>query len=313
MTSQEQLQNIVGTTAYDRDGDKLGKIGQVYYDDSTDQPKWVTVNTGLFGLSESFVPLRDANFSGDKLTVGYDKATVKNAPNINEDGHLSPEEERSLYSHYGLDYSTGQRTGHDADRSVGHDTDRGVARDDARDNDRRTDRDHDRDNDRTGVAGTIGAAGRTHDRDDTRSAGHDTSGPNTDNAMTRSEEHLVAGTQTEEAGRARLRKRVVTEQQQVQVPVSREELVVNREPITDRNRGEAYGGAAITEEEHEVTLHAERPVVTTEAEAVERVQVGTETVRDTETVSGEVRKEEIDVDDTATGRGRDTDRDRDRR
>jgi uncharacterized protein (TIGR02271 family) len=115
--------------------------------------------------------------------------------------------------------------------------------------------------------------------------------------MTRSEERLNVGTETREAGRARLRKHVVTEQQQVQVPVSREELRVEREPITDANRGDAYDGAAISEDEHEVVLREERPVVDTEAVAVERVKLGTETVRDEETVSGEVRKEEIEVDD----------------
>ena len=83
--------------------------------------------------------------------------------------------------------------------------------------------------------------------------------------MTRSEEQLRVGTETREAGRARLRKHVVTEHQQVTVPVSHEEVTVEREPITDANRGDAYDGPAISEEEHEVTLHAERPVVDTEA------------------------------------------------
>ena len=114
--------------------------------------------------------------------------------------------------------------------------------------------------------------------------------------MTRSEEQLRVGTETREAGRARLRKHVVTEHQQVTVPVSHEEVTLEREPITDANRGDAYDGPAISEEEHEVTLHAERPVVDTEAVAVERVRLGKETVTDQETVGGEVRKEEIELD-----------------
>ena len=121
--------------------------------------------------------------------------------------------------------------------------------------------------------------------------------------MTRSEERLRTGTETQEVGRARLRKHVVTEHQQVTVPVSHEEVRVEREPITDANRGAAEGGPAISEEEHEVTLRAERPVVSTEAEAVERVRLGTETVHDEETVGSEVRKEQIEVDDdSGTGR-----------
>jgi uncharacterized protein (TIGR02271 family) len=114
--------------------------------------------------------------------------------------------------------------------------------------------------------------------------------------MTRSEEQLRVGTETREAGRARLRKHVVTEQQQVSVPVSHEEVRVEREPITDANRGDAYDGPAISEEEHEITLRAERPVVSTEAEAVERVRLDTHTVTEQETVRGDVRKEQIEVD-----------------
>ena len=135
--------------------------------------------------------------------------------------------------------------------------------------------------------------------------GYDTSGPTTDDAMTRSEERLQVGTEQVEAGRARLRKYVTTEQQSVQVPVTREEVRVEREPITDANRGDALSGPDISEEEHEVVLHEERPVVETEAVPVERVRLGTETVTDEQTVTGQVRKEEIEVDDRTgtTGRG----------
>jgi hypothetical protein len=78
-----------------------------------------------------------------------------------------------------------------------------------------------------------------------------------------------------------------------------------REPITDANRDAAYSGGDITEEEHEITLRAERPVVSTEAEPVERVRLGTETVTGTETVSGQVRKEQVELDDpTGTARDR---------
>lgn len=115
--------------------------------------------------------------------------------------------------------------------------------------------------------------------------------------MTRSEERLVAETRKEQVGKARLRKYVVTEQEQVSVPVSREEVRLEREPITEANWGDALSGAEISESEHEVTLHAERPVVETEAVPVERVRLGKETVTDEESVTGEVRKEQIDFDD----------------
>ena len=130
-----------------------------------------------------------------------------------------------------------------------------------------------------------------------RGAGHDTSGPNTDSAMTRSEEELKVGTAKEEAGRARLRKYVVTEEVQTTVPVQREEVRVEREPITDANVGDATSGPDLSEEEHEVTLHEEVPVADKVAVPKERVRLDKDTVTEEETVSGEVRQERIDVDD----------------
>ena len=133
--------------------------------------------------------------------------------------------------------------------------------------------------------------------------GYDTSRPTTDEAMTRSEERMRVGTATEETGRARLRKYVVTETVQQSVPVSHEEVRVEREPITEANIGQATSGPEISEEEHEVTLHAERPVVATEAVPVERVRLAKDRVAGEETVAGEVRKEQIETEtdgDTGT-------------
>jgi uncharacterized protein (TIGR02271 family) len=127
--------------------------------------------------------------------------------------------------------------------------------------------------------------------------GRDTSGPTTDDAMTRSEEELQVGTQTRERGRARLRKYVTTEQQQVTVPVQREEVRVEREPITDANLDAATSGPAISEEEHEVTLREEELVVDKRAVPKERVRLDTETVTEERQVAEEVRKEQIQVDD----------------
>jgi uncharacterized protein (TIGR02271 family) len=125
--------------------------------------------------------------------------------------------------------------------------------------------------------------------------GRDTSGPTTDDAMTRSEEELQVGTQTRERGRARLRKYVTTEQQTVTVPVSREEVRVEREPITDANLDAATSGPDISEEEHEVTLREEEVVVDKRAVPKERVRLDTETVTDERQVAEEVRKEQIQV------------------
>jgi uncharacterized protein (TIGR02271 family) len=127
--------------------------------------------------------------------------------------------------------------------------------------------------------------------------GHDTSGPTTDDAMTRSEEELRVGTAERESGRARLRKYVVTEQVQQTVPVRREEVRVEREPITDGNVDQALDGPAISEEEHEVVLHEEEPVVEKRAVPKERVRLEKDTVTDEAQVSEEVRKEQIEADD----------------
>jgi len=126
--------------------------------------------------------------------------------------------------------------------------------------------------------------------------GYDTSGPTTDDAMTRSEERLHVGKETVETGRARLRKHVVTEQVQQTVPVTHEEVRVEHEPITDANAGSAMDGPAISEEEHEVVLHAERPVVAKEAVPVERVRLTTDEVTDEAEVAEDVRREEITTD-----------------
>jgi uncharacterized protein (TIGR02271 family) len=241
----------------DRDGDKVGTIDAIYVDDQTGEPEWALVNTGLFGTRSTFVPIAKATGSGDQVQIPFEKQRIKDAPNIDPDGHLSEQEEQELWRHYGLNY--GATAGYD-----------------------------ERD-----VAGGYADAGRADvDRD---TVGRDVSGPTTDDAMTRSEEELRVGTQTRERGRARLRKYVTTEPQQVTVPVQREEVRVEREPITDANLGAATDGPAISEEEHEVTLREEEVVVDKRAVPKERVRLDTETVTDERQVSEDVRKEQIEV------------------
>ena len=138
--------------------------------------------------------------------------------------------------------------------------------------------------------GSVTATGNGHD-----SVGHDTSGPTTDEAMTRSEEELRVGTAERESGRARLRKYVVTEEVQQTVPVRREEVRVEREPITDANAGQALDGPEISEEEHEVVLHEEEPVVEKRAVPKERVRMEKDSRTDDVEVSEQVRKERIDA------------------
>jgi uncharacterized protein (TIGR02271 family) len=123
--------------------------------------------------------------------------------------------------------------------------------------------------------------------------------------MIRSEERLNVGTEQVESGRVRLRKYVVTEQQQMTVPVSHEEVRVEREPIDPAERGRMGDGTGkLADAEQEVVLHEEKPIVRTETVPVERVRVGTDTVTEEQTVGGEVHKERIDVEPDGKARNR---------
>ncbi|GGN64708.1 hypothetical protein GCM10012285_66940 [Streptomyces kronopolitis] len=94
--------SLTGLQVVDADGVKVGKVQQVYRDDATNDPEWITVRTGLFGMKETFIPLAGATRSGDELHVPHDKHTIKAAPRIDVDGHLDPSEETELYRHYGM-------------------------------------------------------------------------------------------------------------------------------------------------------------------------------------------------------------------
>jgi uncharacterized protein (TIGR02271 family) len=131
--------------------------------------------------------------------------------------------------------------------------------------------------------------------------GRDTSGPTTDDAMTRSEEELRVGKTSRESGRARLRKYVVTEQVQQTVPVQREEVRVEREPITDANVGAATAGPAISDEEHELVLHEEEVVTEKRTVPKERVRMDKDTVTEDQTVSEQLRKEQIETEGDTPG------------
>jgi uncharacterized protein (TIGR02271 family) len=242
MTEVSNAYGFRGRTVIDRDGDKIGKIDDVYEDKQTGRPEWALVNTGLFGTKKTFVPLHNAAPVGEDVRVPLEKAHVKDAPSIETDGELSESEERQLYTHYDVAY----------DVDGGH-----------------------------------------------KGEGRDVSGPTTDDAMTRSEEELRVGTERREAGRARLRKYVVTEDEQRTVPVRREEVRVEREPITEGNVDQALDGPDISEEEHEVVLHEERPVVEKNVVPKERVRLSTEEQTDQETISETLRKERIETDGDA--------------
>jgi uncharacterized protein (TIGR02271 family) len=251
MTIGTDINRIEGSTVYDSAGDKVGKVGQVYLDDQTQQPTWVTVSTGFFGTSETFVPIEGARFEGDDIHVGFDKAKIKDAPRVEVDQHLSETEEAELYRYYGLEWGSGYTTD-------------------------------------TTTTGTT---------TDTTTGYADTTRTTDDASMTVSEERMVVDTESREAGRARLRKYTTTETETVSVPVTKEKLVVERNPVADERSAAPISD---TDDVEEVTLREERAVVDKETVAVEEVRVGKEQVTEHEQVSAEVRKEHVDVDGDTT-------------
>ena len=269
MTTTEDRVAWRGKDLYAADEDKVGRIEEIYLDEETGRPEWALVMTGMLGTKQTFVPIADARADGDRVLVSYEKSLIKDAPGVEADGQLSQTEEAELYRHYGKDYSE-QRS------------DTGLPEGDAG-------RDH----------GEVDADAATTDRG---TVGDDVSGPETDQAMTRSEEELRVGTTQRESGRVRLRKHVVTDEVTKTVPVQREEIRIEREPITEANLGAAGDGPAISEEEHEVVLHEEEVVVEKRAVPKERIRLDKETEVEEQTVSEQVRKEEIEVDDDLSPR-----------
>jgi uncharacterized protein (TIGR02271 family) len=271
MINSNDIGRIEGSTAYDSSGDKVGKVDQVYLDDQTNEPSWATITTGLFGTSQSFVPLQDATFDGNDLRFAHSKDKIKGAPRVDADAHLSQEEERELYRYYGLGAS------YDAYDNVGT---------------------------TTGTTDTtLGTTGTT-----TGTAGYADTGTTArtgDDASIRlSEEQVNVGTESREAGRARLRKYVTTETQTVNVPVSKEKLVVERNPVEGRSSTGTISDDG--EQVEEITLREERAVVDKDVVDVEEVRVAKEQVTETQQVSEQVRKEHAEVDvegDIDSGRG----------
>jgi uncharacterized protein (TIGR02271 family) len=258
MLSEREVSAAVGSTAYGTDGDKLGTVEAFFVDDRTGAPTWVALSTGLFGTRHSIVPAVDAAFDEGALRIPVTGQAVKDAPAMAGD-HLDPAEEEALRRHYGVGT-----------------TDAG---------DRRP---------------PVPAAVPDPTPDETTP--DDRTPAASDGAMTRSEEQLRVGTERVATTRARLVKYIVTEEVQITVPIRREEIRVEEVPL-----GEPTAGDAPTEESlvptpagglpDEIVLHTERPVVTVEVVPVERVRLRTEVVQDQETVTEQLTREQIVVDE----------------
>jgi uncharacterized protein (TIGR02271 family) len=200
---------------------------------------------------------------GGGLHLRARKDMIKDAPHFEDDGHLSEQEVMELHRHYGLDSGT---------------TPQGTA-----------------------PQGTTPRGSDPQGRDSAGGPGT-AAGAKPEQSVLRSEERLRAGTETVESGRVRLRKYVVTEEQQITVPVKHEEVHVTREPLSAEDARAAGGKAGIGDEEVEVILHEERPVVAKETVLVERIGLSTETVQEERQVRDTVRKEQVEIDDSGKPR-----------
>jgi uncharacterized protein (TIGR02271 family) len=311
MIDQRQVPQIIGHSVVDSGGEKIGTVGQIYLDDETNQPEWATVRTGWFGMKESFVPLAQAVLRGDTLHVTVSKEAVKEAPTVDtEGGHLSAEEERQLYRHYGLQYGLPQQQQRVADRSGQAMAATGVNA--ARSTTSGTTRDTTSGGTAGGMTGTPTQAvqpaqamqpAQVSDGVTARQVAE--TGEQTEE-VTVAEEHLKVSTERAPSGQVRMRKMVTSEERELTVPVRIERVVIERVPISESDSTRALTGAEFTEHEQVITLYEEQPRVSTEVVATERIRLSKEVVTEQRKVTGRVRQERIEIDDESRVRSTDS-------
>jgi len=271
---------FAGYTVYDQADQKIGKVDDLFVDES-DQPEYIGVKTGFLGTSSTLIPFQMATVDDERqaLVVSTDKDTAKNGPAFDDDREITPEFENEVYSYYGL-----QQTGSSEERGSYSEYSGGSGRvgPGMYEGDTETGEFVGHAEDDEGVNQSAGSD--LDDRDELR--------------VQRTEEELAAGTREREAGAMKVRKRVRTDREQIEVPTRREEVSVERVPVS----GDATE-AEIGEDEVVVPVTEEEVVVGKRAVAKEEVRVKKNVVEDTEVVEEDVRREEIDVeDDTSTRR-----------
>jgi uncharacterized protein (TIGR02271 family) len=280
-----------GYEVYDRNGDKIGKVDDLFLDER-DQPEYIGVKMGFLGMSSTLIPWEVARVDEEdrRIAVSVDKAQAKDSPAFDDDQDITPEYEERVYSHYGL-----QRTQTDGERGgygeyYGDETD-----------------------ERSGEVGPGMRMGDT-ETGEFRGHGREQEGVNQpgddlededEMRVQRTEEELRAGTREREAGKMNVRKRVRTDREQVRVPKRREEVSVERVPVNEEGTG-----AEIGEDEISVPVVEDEVVVDKQPVVKEELRIRKDSVQDEEVVEEDVRKEEVDVDDTTErGRSRETDLD----
>jgi uncharacterized protein (TIGR02271 family) len=271
---------FAGYTVYDKDGDKIGKVDDLFLDES-DNPEYIGVKTGFFGLSSTLVPMDACRVDegSQAIYVQSDKETIKNGPRFDDDNEMTPDYERQVREYYGLSaHEGGERGSYGAyDReetgaSAGASTGAGIAMGDREGGEFR---EHGR-----GEEGVRGGAQDIADEDELR--------------VQRSEEELRVGVRKREAGQVKVRKRVRTERETIAVPKRREEVTVERVAVNREARAEEIG-----DDEVSVPMVEEEVVVEKRPVVKEEVRVRKDVVREEEVVEEDVRKEEVDIDDTS--------------
>lgn len=292
------IKDLFKATAYDNAGDKLGSVKEIFVDDKSGQPTFVEVNHGLFGMNSSLVPMRGHKFDGENLNLAFAKDRVKDAPDFDADQALTPEQQNEIYRHYGLDnVEDTTRYGEDAgNQGAGEE--------------RSTLERHEAAGGNTPAGAGVGAAGAGVAG---AGAGAGVAGANADQAgatereaanreaavsnegeIIRSEERLNVQKDKVQTGEARLRKYVVTDTETVEVPVTREEVRVERTPISEEEAANLKGNIDEAGQEASVTLNEERVSVNKETVPVEKVSLNKEQITETERHTEELRKEQID-------------------
>src|ERR1700691_5744234 len=95
-----------GKMLIDRNGEKIGKLQDVYVDVETDEPQFATVKEGFIGRHLTFVPLGGIQIGPDDLQVTATKEQVRSAPEIEMHGdELSQADESTLYHHFEMNYT----------------------------------------------------------------------------------------------------------------------------------------------------------------------------------------------------------------
>jgi uncharacterized protein (TIGR02271 family) len=272
-----------GYTVYDQSDQKIGKVDDLFVDEN-DQPEYIGVKMGFLGTSSTLIPFQMASVDDERqaIVVSTDKDTAKNGPAFDDDREITPQFESEVHSYYGLQQSGGaEERGSYAEYSSSGDS--GEVGPGMYEGDTQSGEFVGHSEDDEGVAQTSGSD--LEDEDELR--------------VQRTEEELTAGTREVEAGAMRVRKRVRTDREQIEVPTRREEVSVERVPV----EGEATE-AEIGEDEVVVPVTEEEVVVGKRAVAKEEVRIKKDVVEDTEVVEEDVRREEIDIDDeTSTRRG----------